>query len=527
MGLAVNILKSAYQKRLSRRIAMNKHQISLLILFFIFALILPLRAVPQKPSLRADPPIYVIFWFDYEDYISGQPSNEAAAKIAGIMKRNGVKAVFKVVGMKAEEIERKKLSSTISALSYHEIGFHSYNHSIHPTIGEYLKGKGMEEGISEFRKRETQGLKAVKHVFGKDCLCYGQPGSAWAPQVYPVLREWGINLYLDEGDHIGIDNQPFWYMGLLNVYRMRTMVIKLHALASQNDLQEAERKAKKAWALLRKRGGGLISTYSHPQEFVTQVYWDRLNFKNGQNNPAQEWQKPPLRSQVEIEKSFNNLEKYTKYLLSLPGIKPVSAKELLAIYKDRASEISFSPGEVIEMARSVQDGISFVTKDDFSLSPAEVLSILVNFLTVYNNLHQIPEGVRLIPIFRGPASRFSTPAQEVRLTDFYEAASRLKELLERKHQVPDFIEVKGNKVSPADFLATSGWLVEKIISGEKLDATIVLIHGFSSFERYVWSKGVWQWSVFPEGFNAPDLIKLAKLQAWTLKPAIFHFQEER
>ncbi|MFQ5721540.1 MAG: polysaccharide deacetylase family protein [Candidatus Aminicenantales bacterium] len=505
---------------------MNKHLASLFMFIFILSLTYPLAALPQKSLSKAGPPVYVIFWFDYEDYISGQPSNEAAVKIAEIMKKNGVKAVFKVVGVKAEEIERKNLISVITALSYHEIGFHSYNHSIHPTIGEYLKGKGMSEGISEFRGRESRGLKAVERVFGRPCVCYGQPGSAWAPQVYPVLKEWGINLYLDEGDHVGIDNQPFWYMGLLNVYRMRSTVIKLHALASQGDLETAKEKAKKAWALIRKRGGGIISTYSHPQEFVTQVYWDRLNFKNGQNTSPQEWQKPPLRSQDEIEQSFNNLEAYTQYLLSFPGVRPIRPKELLTIYEDHAPEVSFSPENVLELARAVQNGISFVIKDDFSLSPAEVLSVMVNFLTAYNNLQQIPEGVRLISIFKGPARRVLTNGKKIRVNDFNKAVSRLKKLLERKHQIPDFIEVSGSKISPADFLATLGWLVEKIISGEKLSPTIELIHGCPFFERYVWSKDVWQWSIFPKGFTAPDLIELAKLQAWTLKPAVFHPQEK-
>jgi hypothetical protein len=33
------------------------------------------------------------------------------------------------------------------------------------------------------------------------------------------------------------------------------------------------------------------------------------------------------------------------------------------------------------------------------------------------------------------------------------------------------------------------------------------------------SPRLWDWIIFPQGFDAPQLMALAKLQAWTLKPA--------
>jgi len=34
------------------------------------------------------------------------------------------------------------------------------------------------------------------------------------------------------------------------------------------------------------------------------------------------------------------------------------------------------------------------------------------------------------------------------------------------------------------------------------------------------SPKLWDWVIFPEGFDAPQLMAIAKLQAWTLKPAL-------
>jgi hypothetical protein len=34
------------------------------------------------------------------------------------------------------------------------------------------------------------------------------------------------------------------------------------------------------------------------------------------------------------------------------------------------------------------------------------------------------------------------------------------------------------------------------------------------------SQVLWEWMISPEGFDAPQLMTLAKLQAWTLKPTM-------
>ena len=56
--------------------------------------------------------------------------------------------------------------------------------------------------------------------------CYGQPGSSWAPQAFAALRDIGVvtpagvPAYVDEGTHVGIGEQPFWYDGVLTVFNM-------------------------------------------------------------------------------------------------------------------------------------------------------------------------------------------------------------------------------------------------------------------------------------------------------------------
>ena len=54
-------------------------------------------------------------------------------------------------------------------------------------------------------------MRDIERIFVRTPVAYGQPGSAWAPQAYPALHDMRIGMYLDEGSHVGIDDQPFYY----------------------------------------------------------------------------------------------------------------------------------------------------------------------------------------------------------------------------------------------------------------------------------------------------------------------------
>src|SRR5689334_23897335 len=126
------------------------------------------------PLARAAAPVYVVLWFDTEDYIE-PAADDAALRIASDLTAAGVHATFKVVGEKARALERRGRNDVIAALSKHAIGYHSNWHSVHPTPAEYLLRFGFVEGAQEFERREGPGVADLKRVFGTQPICYGQP----------------------------------------------------------------------------------------------------------------------------------------------------------------------------------------------------------------------------------------------------------------------------------------------------------------------------------------------------------------
>jgi hypothetical protein len=203
---------------------------------------------------QATPPIYVTLWFDTEDYILPQ-DDDATKRLAELLTSLGVRATFKIVGEKARVLEARKRTDVIAAVKRHDIGYHSNTHSQQPTIAVYLQNAGWDDGRAEFFRREIQGVRDVERILGVKPVAYGQPGSAWAPQTYPALHDMGIRLYLDEADHVGIDDQPFYYGGMLNVFKMRSNLARMN-LSGGGSLVEGKARFTKAYDGLRARRGG-------------------------------------------------------------------------------------------------------------------------------------------------------------------------------------------------------------------------------------------------------------------------------
>src|SRR5262249_55588826 len=180
----------------------------------LLAALAPL-AVAQAPDAR----VYVILWFDTEDYIL-PASDDATLRVARFLTRELIRAVFKIAGERARSSEPRGRTDIIEALKKHEIGYPSHWHSVPPTPAQYLSDLGWDDGVAEFDRREKPGRDDVQRIFGQAPTCYGQPGSSWGPQSYGAMKKWGMPVYLDAGRHVGLDGKPHYYCGILNLYNL-------------------------------------------------------------------------------------------------------------------------------------------------------------------------------------------------------------------------------------------------------------------------------------------------------------------
>jgi peptidoglycan/xylan/chitin deacetylase (PgdA/CDA1 family) len=469
-------------------------------------------------------PVYVTLWFDTEDYILPQ-DDEATKRLAEMLTRLGVRATFKIVGEKARVLESRGRTDVIAALRKHDIGYHSNTHSQQPTVAVYLQNAGWDEGRAEFYRREVQGVRDVERIFGVTPVTYGQPGSAWAPQAYPALRDLGIHMYLDEADHVGINDQPFYYGGMLNVFKMRSNLTRMD-LSGGASLEKGKAAFTAAYARLRANGGGTISIYYHPNEFVQTEFWDAVNFRRGANPERADWKQPGTRPAAETEAAFHDFEQYVRFIKEQSGVRFATATDLKALYDDTASARAFAPADLQGLARSLQKEITFQKFDRYALSSADVFGLLTDAMAAFIDGHGFPTGTKIaaldgpVRVFR-PATGGSR-SSSFRWTAFAGAVRDTAAFCRTNHRVPDEVWIGSENLSPADFLATLSGALDAVIASGKGPTEVARAEGHFTADRYVAgdSPALWSWPIFPEGFHAAALMELARLQAWTLKPAV-------
>lgn len=445
-------------------------------------------------SLAANGPVYVVLWFDTEDYIE-PAADDAALRIATDLDKLGVRATFKVVGEKARVLESRGRTDVIRAMGRHDIGYHSNFHSIQPTPALYLRGMGWLDGAAEFERRERPGFEDVRRIFGATPSCYGQPGSSWGPQTFRALLRLGIPVYLDEGDHVGVDEQPVWFGGMLNVFSMGRYQLRA-SLDDEGALPQAFEKFDRAAEQLESKGGGVISIYYHPNEFVTTAFWD-LNFAKGANPERSEWKKPPRRTPAESERCYRILTRYVEHLKSRSSVRFVTARELPLLYEsqivrgaDRAS-----------VGRHLADRETFLVTDHGALSAADMLQILLGMEPA---------------VVEGPAARGTSTyhLEEISRAVFDRAKADASGFIRANRRLPAEVWLGSEKLSLADFAAT-------LAADDGASSSIRARKGNLEMEKYISTdaRRSFDWPIHPEGFSAPELLEMARLQAWTLKPA--------
>ncbi|MFN0124946.1 MAG: hypothetical protein ACKV2V_30955 [Blastocatellia bacterium] len=473
----------------------------------------------------AQAPVYVTLWFDTEDYILPQ-SDDAALRLAEMLTRLGVRATFKIVGEKARVLEERGRTDVIAALKKHEIGYHSNYHSGQPTPAVYLERMGWEDGAAEFYRREIPGIHDIQRIFGVTPICYGQPGSSWGPQTYPALRRMGVAMYLDEADQVGIDEQPFYYAGMLTVFKMDSTVVRMD-LGKENNLAQAREKFTQTVARLRARGGGTISVYYHPCEWVHREFWDGVNFARGANPPRDKWKLPRTQTAEETERNFRDFEQYIKFIQTHPGVSFVTCEDMMRLYEDRAPARTYNQEAIRTLAQAVQKEITFQRMGNVMLSAADTFSILTD--AVVTPFFNPPMEVRLTTSLGGPTRAYAPAPGDKRPAsvpwEAFARAARDVSLYTRAHgRIPDTVWIGTISISPQDYLATLGGLIESFLKGETGSREVTLREGKITFDKYVAenSAKLWGWVIFPEGFTAPRIMEMARLQAWTIKPALLN-----
>ncbi len=481
------------------------------------------------PSPTSVPPakVYVVLWFDTEDYLSPR-DDDASLHLANFLTDEKIKATFKVVGEKARVMERTGRTDTIAALKKHEIGFHSNYHSPHPTPSQYMSGLGWDEGVAEFKRREGPGVEDLRRIFGVNPTCYGQPGSSWGPQAFGAMKDWGMKAYMDAGSHLGVDGKPHYFSGLLTMYKLthhpRT------GLGGEKDLAAGKESFQRAYDQLMKEGGGIISIYYHPCEWIHKQFWDSI-FKDGGNPAREDWKMPPQKTAEETKVAYETFEAWIRYIKTLPDLRFITVSEAAWVYRDKAVDRTFSTAELKEIAAAVGDEVNFQRRDGYTLAPSEIFALLNPIVADHaDEWGPLKKDVKPLTQekFAGTPQGPTEPGPELAApvtttwNQFARTAAWAQEYLKAHDRLPSTVWLGTLGVPPEAYFTALARVAPLVLDGKPPETVELRPATFTIGARVADdSPKIFGW-LFAPGYHAPAMMALARRQAWTIKPAIAH-----
>lgn len=509
---------------------MTLKTVFLIFLFVCFSFIFNATAEELRPPAEID----VILWFDTEDYLL-PADDDASKRLAEMLTARGIRATFKLVGEKARVLKQRGRNDVIEALKKHDIGYHSDFHSVHPTPSEYLAECGLLDGIAEFERREKRGAADVMRILDlKTLSCYGQPGSSWGSQAICALpmigvAPHGIPCYVDEGSHIGLDEKPFWYCGALNVFHMGANKTRMD-LHDSTAVEKAKDKVTSIADRLRKEGGGLISIFYHPCEWVHREFWDGVNFKRGANPPRELWKAPAQRTEEETNGAFERFGAYIDHIRAIPGVRFVTASDLPLLYPDNLRGAVLGNEAVDAIAAHILDekttGLDFIVRGDFAYSVSDQFQRLLGRVRFSLRSSVNPPEPALGPDSAPPPHSDKT---KLTWTEFMDAVRDTGNYIETHHRIPARIFIGPDTIPPTDFMVALASGYTKLRTNAATNAAISADETVSLRPMELLPakrvaedtpKLFGDWVIHKEGFRAPKILEIARLQTWTMKPAI-------
>lgn len=411
--------------------------------------------------------------FDVEDWLT-EAADWALDGILGVLEELGIRANFAVVGLKAQSLINKGRGSWLDRMArLGTLGYHSWSHSVHPTLAEDLEGRERQDAIRQFAWRESPGLTVLAKR-GLAPVFFTQPGGNWVPQVAAVGPELGFRAFISESWNTYLKplDEPMWLDRVL-YWAGQVDVPKGFLFHLPQGAENAPELVQKAWG-----EGRLPMLVTHPTELVTRRFWDAESFSGGVNQPV----RVPgvVRPAAEWSEALRGFRRYLS-ILQDQGARWVTVSDWL--------NQAVPPGPTHVTRRDLQAGLARglgpLRMAGGSLSAAEAL---------YAALKMEAGGTDtvMVPWLTAPTGSIDGSDVPACIAQYAEEQGALPETVngEPLHEV------------------AQRWLAARF-------GPVPLT--FSDYVRPP-EELHWDWPIFREGFKAPGLLKETLRATWTLKP---------
>jgi len=466
--------------------------------------------------------MYVYVCFDVEDLVHPD-ADDIPRDISEMLADDGIVASMCVVGEKARLWERRGRHDVITAVGKHDVSLHTNRHSVHPTVSEYLADKGWADGLAEALWREEPGVRDLARIFGLYPSTWGTSGSSWGPQIPAATRQLGIPSNIYSHARSG-KTGACWFAGQLCYFDYFSLPGGEDACCDDAAFEAALPKFLQQIEDIQRSGFSCMGLFAgHPTRFRYTVFWDKLNFDQGQNTASEDYCFAPRRDDEEYATGLRNLRRMLLAVRDLPGVEITSTRALNNRFALESGPILWA--DVRQLARATADS-EIIQAEDPLVSPAQALDVLARAVLRLANGGAAPTYL-LRRLVLGPVD--PTPALERPVTVGVEAGLALcRELVgyvDATGHLPASLVVDGVLVGPGPLLRVAAVICLELDRG-LTPGRVILRPGVEepAIAAQLVEEGIYQrlpgWSPHSPDLELDQLALHTRLQSWSLKPAV-------
>jgi hypothetical protein len=433
----------------------------------------------------------VIFTFDTEDY-TNPGSDDAILRLAEILKEEGIRASFNMVGALAEALVVRGRQDILDALEYHEINYHTYRHSWHPVPVEYSDTPDWDGPYQRLVTEESPGIELVKKVFQRERLYVAvPPGNCVTAQ--------GLYAYPELGLPMCVSSFPMRETGGRSIYFCNSIYVENNSfwdsLLLQEGLEGVLTKIDK-W-----RTWDRLVICMHPNLILYKTFWDKLNLDGTNQVEWGGWRLPERRSTEVIEQFFADFRRAIRLLKRDPQFSFVTFQK---VFESQPERKPVSRADLDSLLEMVGQKFFFASLDQDSYSLAEIFGASVYFLNGGSGDYAPEQNI-------GPTAEpvgISDPTL-LEAADLRRAAGRLA----GEKSIPSQIQVGSSLVGPRDFLEAARHVLRGVEQVEVIPRPqSAEISGFYHLDEANLA-GTWLYS--PQ-FQDEWVSRRLRWQAWTI-----------
>lgn len=432
----------------------------------------------------------VIFSFDTEDFTSNR-SADAIYREAEILREEGIRGGFCIVGLLAKQLENWGRTDVLEALGHHDIGTHTYGHSLHPTINEYTDIDSYDEAYAEFMRQETEAAGMIKHATGRYPIFSCPPGNQKTYVGMYGFSDLDIPIYADTYCDTA-DGEGVFYC---NIYQMQytfplesflTYDSEEYMLGKLDELSKYKR----------------IIVFTHPNSAVFDSTWDIENYCKKNLCEFGQWKEPPRKPEEVTENFYKNIRRFIKLIKSDKRFNITSYTEVVdTLSKEEKRVVTKKDIPYLDKALAEE---FFAVKKPISLSLSDVFLACHSFLCGKEE-HVCKKTYGFLDTPYAVTESVTLSAEDVI------SAARSMDV---SGFLPERIKAGDIFVGPADFMRAA----MKVIQGEDT-VTLSPDTQLPSLDVLPKTKNCnfKTWIIQSDEFEDKYLSKRLKLQSWTMR----------